>query len=70
MSSYENQNFSPLVVLEFSPLTPVETKEWVIKRLTASQDEDDGAGLLVRYESDPESHVRISSLLILFSICL
>jgi hypothetical protein len=58
MSSSENSNFEPLVVLQFSPKTPAETKEWVIKRLTASQDEDEGADLLVRYDTDPESHVR------------
>jgi hypothetical protein len=64
MTSYDDPNFSPLVVLQFSPLAPAETKEWVIKRLTASQDEDEGAGLLVRYDPDPESHVKIFLLLI------
>jgi hypothetical protein len=59
MSSHPDPSFEPLVVLHFSPTTPVQTKEWVIKRLTASQDEDEGAGLLVRYDTDPESHVRI-----------
>ena len=65
MSSYENSNFEPLVVIHFASTTPDETKEWVIKRLTASQDEDDGAGLLVRYDTDPESHVSINLLSIL-----
>ena len=55
--------FETLVVLQFSPLTPAATKEWVIQRLTASQDEDDGAGLLARFDKDPESHVRVPSLL-------
>ena len=55
--------FETLVVLQFSPLTPAATKEWVIRRLTASQDEDDGAGLLARFDKDPESHVRVPSLL-------
>ncbi|CAF3286759.1 unnamed protein product [Rotaria sp. Silwood2] len=59
MTSYENSNFEPLVVLHFSPTTPDETKNWVIKRLTARQDEDDGADLLVRYDTDPESHNNI-----------
>ena len=58
MSSYGNDKFEALVVLQFAPLTPEPTKEWVIKRLIASQDEDDGAGLLARYDTDPESHVR------------
>jgi hypothetical protein len=60
MASHENPNFEPLVVLHFTPTTPDVTKQWVIKRLTASQDEDDGAGLLVRYDTDAESHVRIN----------
>ncbi len=64
MSSSENSMFEPLVVLEFSPTTPAVTKQWVIKRLTASHEEDEGADLLVRYDTDPESHVRM--LLILF----
>jgi hypothetical protein len=59
MSSSENSIFEPLVVLHFSPTTPTATKEWVIKRFTASQNEDDGADLLVRYDTDPESHVNI-----------
>lgn len=58
MSSTENATFEPLVVLEFSPNTPNETKEWVIQRFTASHDQDEGADLLVRYDPDPESHVR------------
>jgi hypothetical protein len=60
--------FEPLVVLEFSPTTPAVIKEWVIKRLTASHEEDEGADLLVRYDTDPESHVRI--LLCLFLLLL
>ncbi len=65
MSSYENSMFEPLVVLEFSPTTPAVIKEWVIKRLTASHEEDEGADLLVRYDTDPESHVRILLRLLL-----
>lgn len=60
-SPSENPTFEPLVVLEFSPTTPSVTKEWAIKRLTASNDEGDGADLLVRYDTDPECHVRIFS---------
>ena len=59
MSAHEGSNFEPLVVLQFSSTAPTATKEWAIKRLVASQDEGDGAGLLVRYDTDPESHVRI-----------
>ncbi|CAF0837646.1 unnamed protein product [Rotaria sp. Silwood1] len=55
MSSYENENFEPLVVLQFSSSTPPATKEWVIKRLTASHNDDQGAGLLAQYETSPES---------------
>jgi hypothetical protein len=62
-NSEGNDKFEPLVVLQFAPVTPDSTKDWVIKRLTASQDEDDGAGLLVRYDNDPESHVRRFSLI-------
>ncbi|CAF4632447.1 unnamed protein product, partial [Rotaria magnacalcarata] len=29
---------------------------WMIERLIAKQDEDNGAALLVRYDSDSESH--------------
>lgn len=57
MSLSEDATFEPLVVLQFSPNTPSETKEWAIKRLTASHDQDEGADLLVRYDTDPESHV-------------
>ncbi|CAF0803540.1 unnamed protein product [Rotaria sordida] len=56
MTLYDNFDFKPLVVLHFSSTTPDETKNWVVKRLIARPDEDDGAGLLVRYETDPESH--------------
>jgi len=62
--------FEPLVVLEFSPTTPAVTKEWVIKRLTASHEEDEGADLLVRYDTDPESHVRILLRLFFFLLLL
>jgi hypothetical protein len=58
MSSSENSIFESLVVLQFSPTTPTETKEWVVKRFTAGSDQDDGADLLVRYDTDPQSHVR------------
>ncbi|CAF1374451.1 unnamed protein product [Adineta steineri] len=54
-----SSNFEPLVVLQFSSTIPDVTKEWVIKRLTASQEENDGADLLVRYDMDPESHNNI-----------
>ncbi|CAF4351236.1 unnamed protein product, partial [Adineta steineri] len=54
-----SSNFEPLVVLQFSSTIPDVTKEWVIKRLTASQVENDGADLLVRYDMDPESHNNI-----------
>ena len=57
-SSSDNLIFEPLIVIHFSPTTPNETKDWVIKRFTASHDEDEGADLLVRYDTDPESHVR------------
>ena len=57
MSSTPSPNFEPLVVLHFTNTVPAATKEWVIKRLTASQEENDGADLLVRYDTDPESHV-------------
>jgi hypothetical protein len=70
MFSSENSTFEPLVVLQFSPTTPTETKEWVIKRFTAKHDEDEGADLLVRYDTDPESHVRIFLLFFLILLCL
>ncbi|CAF1291293.1 unnamed protein product [Adineta steineri] len=54
-----SSTFEPLVVLQFSSTIPDVTKEWVIKRLTASQEENDGADLLVRYDMDPESHNNI-----------
>ncbi|CAF1211313.1 unnamed protein product [Adineta ricciae] len=59
MSTASNANFEPLVVLHFSNATPAATKEWVINRLTASQNDNDGADLLVRYDPDPESHNNI-----------
>jgi hypothetical protein len=61
MSSTSSSNFEPLVVLHFTNTTPAATKEWVIKRLTASQEEHDGADLLVRYDTDSESHVSLLS---------
>lgn len=64
MSSTENSTFEPLVVLQFSPNTPSETKEWVIQRFSASHDQDEGADLLVRYDTDPESHVRKQDFLL------
>ena len=64
MSTASNVNFEPLVVLHFSNATPAATKEWVISRLTASQDDNDGADLLVRYDPDPESHVSVESPLV------
>lgn len=53
-----DEMFESLVVVELSPSTPQQTKDWLIKRLTDSQEQDDGADLLVRYDSDPESHVK------------
>ena len=58
MSSDEIDNFEPLVVLQLSPSTPAATKQWIIKRLTASHAEDEGAGLLARFEPNPENHVK------------
>ncbi|CAF2102384.1 unnamed protein product [Rotaria magnacalcarata] len=55
MSSDYKKSFEPLVVLQFSSKTPLETKEWVIRRLTADHNEDQGAGLLAQYETSPES---------------
>ncbi|CAF5189126.1 unnamed protein product, partial [Rotaria magnacalcarata] len=52
----EKSNFEPLIVIHFSSETPEETKNWMIERLIAKQDEDNGAALLVRYDSDSESH--------------
>ena len=57
MSSEDNENFEPLVVLQLSPATPPATKDWIIKRLTATHGEDEGAGLLARFEPNPENHV-------------
>jgi hypothetical protein len=59
MSSDKNDNFEPLVVLHLSPSTPAATKQWIIRRLTASHDEDEGAGLLARFEPNPENHVKL-----------
>jgi len=59
MSSNENENFEPLVVLQLAPSTPAATKEWIIKRLTASHTDDEGASLLARFEPDPENLVII-----------
>jgi hypothetical protein len=63
MPSDENETFEPLVIVQFSLSTPAVTKEWVIKRLTAKRHEDEGAGLLVRYEPTPENKVKFSSSL-------
>lgn len=57
MQTYNEENFEPLVVLQFSNSTPAATKEWVIRRLTANHHEDQGANLLVRYESSSEYNV-------------
>jgi hypothetical protein len=57
MSSDGNEDFEPLVVLQLSPATPEATKRWIINRLTASHDEDEGAALLARFEPNPENHV-------------
>jgi hypothetical protein len=58
VSSSANEDFEPLVVLQFSSTTPGAIKEWVIKRLNAKPGEDEGAGLLARFELSPESRVR------------
>ena len=58
MSWKENEDFEPLVVLQLSPSTPVATKEWIVKRLTANHDEDEGAGLLARFEPNLEQKVK------------
>ena len=63
MSSSDNENFEPLVVLQFSATTPGAIKEWVVKRITAKQDEDEGADLLARFEATTESRVRFSYFL-------
>ncbi|CAF1634206.1 unnamed protein product [Adineta ricciae] len=55
MSFDETDDFEPLVVLQLSPTTPAITKEWIIHRLTATQNEDEGAGLLARFERGTES---------------
>ncbi|UJR16383.1 hypothetical protein I4U23_003286 [Adineta vaga] len=55
MSFDEKDDFEPLVVLQLSPTTPAVTKEWIIHRLTANQYEDEGAGLLARFESNTEN---------------
>ncbi|CAF1064866.1 unnamed protein product [Adineta steineri] len=55
MSYTDKDSFEPLVVLQFSPTTPTITKDWVIKRLTTSHTEDEGSGLLARYEHTPEN---------------
>jgi hypothetical protein len=60
MYTDEKENFEPLIVLQLSPTTPTATKEWIINRLTASHDEDEGAGLLARFEPNPENHVKLS----------
>jgi hypothetical protein len=57
MSSDVDEDFEPLVVLQLSPTIPDATKKWVINRLTASHDDDEGAGLLARFEPTPENQV-------------
>jgi hypothetical protein len=59
MYTDEKENFEPLIVLQLSPTTPTATKEWIINRLTAGHDEDEGAGLLARYEPNSENHVKL-----------
>ena len=57
MSFDENEDFEPLVVLQLSPATPETTKQWIINRLTAGHNEDEGAELLARFEPNPDNHV-------------
>lgn len=57
MQTDEKENFEPLVVLQFSVSTPLSTKEWVIRRLTAKHSEDEGAGLLARFEPNQDKQV-------------
>lgn len=57
MSSDDSDNFEPLVVIQLSSSTPSVTKQWIINRLTATHNEDEGAGLLARFEPNPENHV-------------
>ena len=58
MTLNDNENFEPLVVLQLSLSTPTATKEWVLQRITANRNEDEGAGLLARFEPDPENTVK------------
>jgi hypothetical protein len=70
MSSNENEDFEPLVVLQLAPTTPAATKEWIIKRLTASHTDDEGACLLARFEPDPENQVIVFFFVILYKLSL
>jgi len=70
MSSNENEDFEPLVVLQLAPTTPAATKEWIIKRLTASHNDDEGACLLARFEPDPENQVIVFVILYKLSLLI
>ena len=59
----ERDEFEPLVVLQFSPSTPATTKTWLVERITARHDDDEGAELLARFENEPDNRVRLLSFL-------
>ena len=69
MSFDEADDFEPLVVLQLSPTTPAITKEWIIHRLTASHNEDEGAGLLARFERGTESRVSRTKTICYLKLC-
>ena len=58
MAADGSDYFEPLVVVQFSTSAPSATKQWVLERLTASHNDDEGAGFLARYEIDAEKNVR------------
>jgi hypothetical protein len=60
MSSDMNEEFEPLVVIEFALSTPMTTKQWICTRLTDNERDDQGAGFLARFEKDPDHGVRLS----------
>ena len=59
MAADGSDYFEPLVILQFSSSAPTATKQWVLERLTASHNDDEGAGFLARYEIDAERNVRL-----------
>ena len=58
MATDGSDYFEPLVIVQFSSSAPSATKQWVLERLTASHNDDEGAGFLARYEIDAEKNVR------------